>query len=40
MASANDMKAAESTYGGFLTLLKYGTIAAVVTVAVVIALIV
>ena len=23
MASANDMKAAEKTYGGFLTLLKW-----------------
>lgn len=39
MASANDMKAAESTYGGFLTLLKFGTIAAVVAAAVVVVLI-
>jgi hypothetical protein len=25
MASANDMKAAEQTYSGFLTMLKYST---------------
>ena len=25
MASGNDMKAAEATYGGFLNMLKWGT---------------
>ncbi len=40
MASANDMKAAESTYGGFISFLKVGTVVAVVAVAVVVALIV
>jgi hypothetical protein len=36
MASGNDMKAAESTYGGFLTLFKWGAvITAIVTVVVI-----
>ena len=35
MASGNDMKAAEATYGGFLTLLKWG-IGVVVVVAVIV----
>jgi hypothetical protein len=33
MASGNDMKAASQTYSGFLTLMKVGTIASVITVA-------
>ncbi len=39
MASGNDMKAAESTYGGFLTLLKWGSIVTALVTALVIALI-
>ena len=35
MASGNDIKAAEATYGGFLTLLKVG-IAVIVVVAIVV----
>jgi hypothetical protein len=36
MASGNDFKAAESTYGGFLTMLKWGSIVtALVTVLVI-----
>ncbi len=36
MASGNDMKMAENTYSGFLSLIKWGTIlSAVVTVLVV-----
>jgi hypothetical protein len=36
MASGNDIKAAEATYGGFLSLLKWGIgISVVVTVLVV-----
>lgn len=40
MASGNDMKAAESTYAGFINLVKYGTIATVLVTALVIYLIV
>ncbi|MDE8654081.1 aa3-type cytochrome c oxidase subunit IV [Novosphingobium album (ex Liu et al. 2023)] len=39
MASGNDMKAANDTYSGFLTLLKIGTIAAVCATAFVVFLI-
>jgi hypothetical protein len=39
MASGNDMKSAESTYNGFLGMLKWGTIAAAVVTAFVIILI-
>lgn len=39
MASGNDMKSAESTYSGFLGMLKWGTIVAVVVTALVIVLI-
>ncbi|MDE2597032.1 MAG: aa3-type cytochrome c oxidase subunit IV [Sphingomonadales bacterium] len=39
MASANDMKAAEATYAGFIKLFKFGAAAVVVVVAIVIALI-
>ena len=39
MASGNDMKAAESTYGGFLGLLKWGSLATAVVTVIVIALI-
>jgi hypothetical protein len=39
MASGNDMKSAESTYHGFLGILKWGTIAAAIVTAVVILLI-
>ncbi len=39
MASGNDMKAAESTYGGFLTLLKWGSVVTAIITVVVIALI-
>lgn len=39
MASGNDIKAATDTYGGFLTLIKVGTIATVLVVAFVIFLI-
>jgi hypothetical protein len=36
MASGNDIKAAETTYGGFLTMLKWGSIVtALVTVLVI-----
>jgi hypothetical protein len=36
MATGNDMKAAESTYAGFLTLLKWGAgLSAVVTALVI-----
>jgi len=40
MASGNDMKAANATYGGFLTLVKIGTIASAIAAAVVILLLV
>lgn len=39
MASANDMKAAKSTYGNFVTLLKWATPVAAITTLVVIFLI-
>lgn len=39
MASGNDMKAAEATYGGFINLVKWGTAAALIATAIVIALI-
>jgi hypothetical protein len=36
MASGNDMEAARETYGGFIHLVKYGTIAvALITILVV-----
>ena len=39
MASGNDMKSAESTYSGFLAMLKWGSIAAVLITALVVILI-
>ena len=39
MASGHDMKSANQTYGGFLSLVKVGTIVSVLTVAFVIFLI-
>lgn len=39
MESGNDMKAARETYGGFTTLIKWGTIISAVTAIIVIALI-
>lgn len=39
MASGHDMKAASSTYGGFITLVKVGTIASVIVAAFVVLLI-
>jgi len=39
MASGNDMKAANATYTGFLTLLKWGSVITVLVTALVIALI-
>ncbi len=39
MASGNDMKSAESTYSGFLNLLKWGSVATAIVAVVVIALI-
>ena len=39
MASGNDMKAAEATYEGFITMLKYGSIAVAVIAAIVVKLI-
>ncbi|MBB4859851.1 hypothetical protein HNO88_003183 [Novosphingobium chloroacetimidivorans] len=39
MASGNDMKAATQTYGGFLTLVKIGTVASVIVAAFVVLLI-
>jgi Bacterial aa3 type cytochrome c oxidase subunit IV len=39
MASGNDMKVAESTYGGFLGMLKWGSVITAIVVVVVIALI-
>jgi hypothetical protein len=39
MASGNDMKAAEATYGGFLNMLKWGTGVTIVVAAIVIVLI-
>lgn len=40
MASENNLSSHSETYGGFLTFLKWGSIAAVLAVAVVVALIV
>ena len=39
MASGNDMKAANETYGGFIGLVKWGSVVVVVATAGVIALI-
>ncbi len=39
MASGNDMKSAESTYSGFLGMLKWGSIVAVLITALVVILI-
>ena len=39
MASANDMKAATETYGGFITLFKWGAVVTAILVAIVVALI-
>jgi len=39
MASGNDMKAANQTYDGFISLVKYGTILSVIAVAFVVFLI-
>ena len=39
MASGNDLKSAESTYGGFINMLKWGSVGVVIIVAVVITLI-
>jgi len=39
MASGNDMKAANETYGGFIGLLKYSSVVVAVVTAGVIALI-
>jgi hypothetical protein len=39
MAPTNDLKNATSTYGGFLTMVKYGTIAVVLVAAFVVMLI-
>ncbi len=39
MASGNDMKSAEATYGGFLNMLKWSSVAVAIVTIVVIALI-
>jgi hypothetical protein len=39
MASGNDIKSANATYGGFLSMVKIGTIVVVVIAAVVVLLI-
>lgn len=39
MAAGNDTKAAEQTYGGFLVMLKWGTIISVIVAAIVIMLV-
>ncbi len=39
MASGNDIRAAQETYGGFLVFLKWGTAIAVAAAALVVALI-
>ena len=39
MASGNDMKAANETYGGFIGLVKYGSVVVAIVAAGVIALI-
>ncbi|MGE3692156.1 MAG: aa3-type cytochrome c oxidase subunit IV [Novosphingobium sp.] len=40
MSSGHDMKSANATYGGFLTLLKVGIVVCILVTALVIALIV
>ncbi len=40
MASGNDMKAANNSYSGFITLVKVGTVASVLAAAFVVFLIV
>ena len=39
MASGNDMKAANETYAGFITMFKWGAIAVAIIAAIVVALI-
>jgi len=39
MASGNDMKMAENTYSGFISLMKWGTILSVIVAAIVVLLI-
>lgn len=39
MASGNDMKAAEATYGGFTSLVKYGSVVVILIAALVVMLI-
>jgi hypothetical protein len=39
MASGNDIKTATATYGGFVTIVKFGSIATAVIAAVVVMLI-
>jgi hypothetical protein len=39
MASGNDMKHASATYGGFLAMVKYGTIGVVIVAAAVVLMI-
>ena len=39
MATGNDMKHATATYGGFIAMVKYGTVASIVVVAAVVAII-
>jgi hypothetical protein len=39
MASGNDMKMAESTYGGFISMVKWGTVACALIAAFVVFLI-
>ncbi len=39
MASGNDIKAATETYGGFIGLFKWGSVAVAIVAAIVIALI-
>ena len=40
MASGNDMKAANESYGGFISMLKWGSVLVAITTAVVMLLIV
>jgi Bacterial aa3 type cytochrome c oxidase subunit IV len=39
MASGNDMKAAESAYGGFIAMFKWGSVAVAIVAVIVVALI-
>lgn len=39
MASGNDIKGATATYDGFISMVKYGTIAVVIIAAIVVLLI-